>query len=190
MQIALFPGSFNPVHRGHIELAESLLNQQLADEVWMIVSPHNPLKDSGLADGVHRMAMLELALENQTGIKASDADFALPVPSYSINTLEFLENHYPEHRFKLMIGSDNALIFNQWKKYAEILKHYPVFVYPRRGYPVAEAIQLYPAMQALHTAFYDISSTAIRAMILADEDTSEWLHPAVRDYINQNNLYR
>jgi len=189
MQIALFPGSFNPVHLGHIELANSLLFQQLADEVWMIVSPHNPLKDNGLADAKHRMAMLELALEKKSGIRASDVEFALPAPSYTINTLEFLENHYPEHHFKLMIGSDNALIFSQWKKYEEILQRIPIYVYPRRGYPVVDALLLYPKMQAIQSHFFDISSTAIRKMIFANMDTTAWLAPAVREYINRNNLY-
>ena len=190
MKIALFPGSFNPVHRGHVELANSVLNQKLADEVWMIVSPQNPLKNSELVDEEHRKAMLELALENHSAIRASDVEFSLPVPSYSINTLQYLKSHYPENHFKLMIGSDNALIFNQWKSYEEILQSFPVYVYPRRGFPVADALILYPQMHALQTPLFDISSTSIRKMIAGNEDTAQWLHPFVKEYISQNGLYR
>lgn len=190
MKIALFPGSFNPVHRGHVELANSVLNQKLADEVWMIVSPQNPLKNSELVDEKHRKAMLELALDKHSGIKASDVEFSLPIPSYSINTLEYLESQYPEHHFMLLIGSDNAMIFNQWKDYKEILQRFPVYVYPRRGFQVADALAQYPQMQALQTPFFDISSSSIREMIAANEDTSAWLHPVVMKYISQNGLYR
>lgn len=191
MKIALYPGSFNPVHRGHVELACSVLSEKLADEVWMIVSPHNPLKDkSNQADEKDRMAMLQIALEKYPDIRASDVEFSLPRPSYTINTLDYLVTRFPEHHFVLMIGSDNALVFNQWKDYEVILQRFQVYVYPRRGFPLTDAIQFYPQMHALETPFYDISSTAIREMISQNEDTTQWLHPLVREYIIQRGLYR
>ncbi|MDX9747093.1 MAG: nicotinate (nicotinamide) nucleotide adenylyltransferase [Paludibacter sp.] len=190
MKIALYPGSFNPVHNGHIQLARSVVEQHLADEVWLVISPHNPLKESALLqDEVHREAMICLALEGEKGLFASTVEFTMPRPSYTIDTIRELQRMNPGDQYVLMIGSDNALIFNQWKEYQELLSIVEVYVYPRRGFSVSEALALYPKMRALNTPYYDISSTQLREWIRQGVDTSDWLHPDVQEYISVNHLY-
>lgn len=190
MSIALFFGSFNPVHTGHTQLAEYLINNRIADEVWFVVSPCNPLKNQADLLNEHiRLDMLILAIQHQPRFKACDIEFDLTLPSYSIDTLHILSAQYPDKQFKLMIGSDNALVFDQWKKWQEILAEYPVLVYPRRGFDFAEVSAIYPQMQLLNTAFFDISSTQIRAGLSQKKDVSNWLHPSVYKFIVENNLY-
>ena len=191
MKIALYPGSFNPIHTGHVQLARSVVNQQLADEVWMVVSPCNPLKDSGmLQDEQHRETMTRLALRDESRLVVSTIEFSMPRPSYTIDTIQRLQHEHPADQFVLMIGSDNALIYNQWKDYQQLLSLVEIYVYPRRGYPVEEAIALYPEMKALETPYYDISSTQLREWIRQGRETDEWLHPDVLQYIRSHELYR
>ncbi len=190
MSTALFFGSFNPVHTGHTQLAEYLINKGIADEVWFVVSPCNPLKNQAdLLDEYIRLDMLILAIQHQPEFKACDIEFDLPVPSYSIDTLHALSAQYPDKQFTLMIGSDNALVFDQWKNPQQILTEYPVLVYPRRGYDFSEVAALYPQMQLLKTPYFDISSTQIRAALAQKKDVINWLHPSVLQYITENNLY-
>ena len=190
MSTALFFGSFNPVHTGHTQLAEYLIDKGIADEVWFVVSPCNPLKNQAdLLDEYIRLDMLILAIQHQPKFKACDIEFDLPVPSYTIDTLHALSTQYPDKQFTLMIGSDNALVFDQWKNPQQILTEYPVLVYPRCGYDFAEVSSLYPQMQLLDTAYFDISSTQIRAAMAQKKDVTNWLHPSVLQYITENNLY-
>ncbi|MDD2284174.1 MAG: nicotinate (nicotinamide) nucleotide adenylyltransferase [Paludibacter sp.] len=190
MKIAIYSGSFNPIHLGHQKLAEYLIDKQLVDEVWFVVSPCNPLKSpKSQLDEYIRLDMVVAAISENPHLKASDVEFTMPIPSYTIDTLHQLTKLYPEHDFALMIGSDNAVIFNQWKNYREILDSYPVYVYPRNGYDFSTAEALYPQMQLLDTPYYDISSTKIREMIQKGEDVSGWLSAEVMEYIRENCLY-
>lgn len=190
MKIALYPGSFNPVHAGHIQLASAVITQHLADVVWLVISPRNPLKESTfLQDKEHREVMTSLALQEEKGLFASTIEFSMPRPSYTIDTIRKVKRMNPSDQFMLMIGSDNALIFDQWKDYQELLEMVEVYVYPRRGFPVEEALKLYPEMKALTTPFYDISSTQLREWINQGRDTGDWLHPDVLNYIRSNKLY-
>ena len=190
MSTALFFGSFNPVHTGHTQLAEYLIDKGIADEVWFVVSPCNPLKNQAdLLDEYIRLDMLILAIQHQPKFKACDIEFDLPVPSYTIDTLHALSTQYPDKQFTLMIGSDNALVFDQWKNPQQILTEYPVLVYPRRGFDFSEVAALYPQMQLLDTLYFDISSTQIRAALAQKKDVTNWLHPSVLQYITENNLY-
>ena len=139
MKIALFFGSFNPVHLGHTNLGKYLTDNKLVDEVWFVVSPCNPLKNQNdLIDEYLRLDMLMLAIQGEPQFKVSDIEFTMPIPSYTINTLEKFNIDFPEHQFVLMIGSDNALVFDQWKKYNELLENYEILVYPRKGYDFEE----------------------------------------------------
>ncbi len=191
MQIALYPGSFNPIHKGHVKLANHLIQQGFANEVWMVVSPHNPLKEAkALADEHHREQMVRLATHGHNGLVVSTIEFVLPRPSYTFATVEALQHCYPEHEFSLIIGSDNALVFNQWKAYKQLLETIAVYVYPRRGYSLEEVFHLYPQMQVLDTPFYDISSTQLRQILADGHGTDDWLHPSVMRYIVDNNLYQ
>ena len=190
MQIAIFSGSFNPIHLGHQKLAEYLLDKNFVDEVWFVVSPLNPLKDQVQQfDKRVRMDMVLVAVGNNNRMRVSDVEFAMPVPSYTIDTLKKLTELYPQHQFSLIIGSDNAVIFDQWKDYRQILETYPVLVYPRKGYDFSTVASQYPQMQLLDTPLYDISSTQIREMLRKGEDVSAWLHPEVMEYIEEKRVY-
>jgi len=191
MRIAIYSGSFNPVHLGHTALAGFLTENNLVDEVWFVVSPCNPLKEQkDLLDEYLRLDMLMLAIQGNPRFKASDIEFTMPIPSYSIDTLNKLKEDYPEHSFKLIIGSDNALVFNQWKNYSELLENFEILVYPRRGYDFEEVRLLYPQMKLLDTPYYDISSTEIRQLLAENKNVSSLLHPAVLAFIQENNLFR
>ena len=190
MSTALFFGSFNPVHTGHTQLAEYLIDKGIAHEVWFVVSPCNPLKNQAdLLDEYIRLDMLILAIQHQPKFKACDIEFDLPVPSYTIDTLHALSAQYPDKQFALMIGSDNALVFDQWKNPQQILTEYPVLVYPRRGFDFSEVAALYPQMQLLDTPYFEISSTQIRAALAQKKDVTNWLHPSVYQFITENSLY-
>lgn len=175
-RIGLFGGTFNPVHCGHIALAQWLVEQHLVDEVWMVLSPQNPLKDymAGATDA-DRKAMLELACQGLPDLKPCFEEFDMPRPSYTINTLRRLAEKYPACQFRQIIGSDNWLIFDQWREHEAILNDFGVIVYPRPGYLTNDAVDA-PVM--------DISSTEIR-----EKHNLELLPPAVADYITKHNLY-
>ena len=190
--IGLFFGSFNPIHLGHIQLAEYIYQQSDFDELWYVVSPRNPLKEqAGLIDEQHRKAMIELATTDKDYIKVSDIEFDMPKPSYTIHTLEKLAETYPDCKFTLIIGSDNVLVFDQWKDYQQILQNFSVLVYPRQGYDAAPYLSLYPQMQLLEEApHFEISSTEIRESIQKNNPINDWLHPDVIQYIEDNDLYK
>lgn len=189
--IGLFFGSFNPIHLGHTNLAEYIFRFSGVDEIWFIVSPRNPLKEqSELIDENLRLKMLQLATGDKDYLVASDIEFDLPKPSYTIKTLKTLSEIFPEDDFILLIGSDNMQIFDQWKDYQTILDDYSVLVYPREGYPYEEYEERYPEMQILEEApFFDVSSTQIRELIKNNQDVSHWLHADVYQFIKENNLY-
>ena len=190
-RIGVYSGSFNPIHNGHLKLAEYLIVNRLIDEVWFIVSPCNPLKNQeDSIDEYLRLDMLMLAIRDQQSFKASDIEFTMPVPSYSIDTLHELTSLYPDFQFILLIGSDNALVFNQWKDYTQILAEYQVFVYPRHEYDFKTVSGIYPQMHLLQSPYFDISSTQIRKSIAQKKYVSQWLHPSVYQFIIENNLYR
>jgi nicotinate-nucleotide adenylyltransferase len=171
MKIGIYGGSFNPIHFGHIGLVEWVVNNTDLDEIWLMLSPNNPLKENSiLADEQMRLNKAQeaiLALRNNNPnisnkIQVSDFEFHLPRPSYTANTLRKLAQTYPQHEFTLIIGEDNLAIFDKWRDYQYILDNYRVFVYPRHGcnsYPTLTAKNL----QLLHDApYFDISSTEIR----------------------------
>lgn len=190
--IGLFFGSFNPIHLGHIQLAEYIFDFSGVDEIWYIVSPRNPLKGhTELIDEHLRLKMIELATADKEYLQVSDIEFDLPKPSYTITTLRALTEKYPEDEFILLIGSDNMAIFDQWKDYQTILDEYSILVYPREGYPYEDFEEKYPDMQVLEEApLFEISSTQIREMIKNNEDASQWLHPDVYEFIKANGLYK
>jgi nicotinate-nucleotide adenylyltransferase len=177
MKIGIYGGSFNPIHFGHIGLAKWVVENTDLDELWMMVSPNNPLKDKGiLADEQERLEKAEEAIGNgllATGkrIIVSDFEFHLPRPNYTANTLRALKKQYPEHEFTLIIGEDNLDIFHKWKEYQYILNHFRVFVYPRHNtdnlnessQPREVILQEAKNIKLLTDApFFDISSTYLR----------------------------
>ena len=159
-KVAIFGGSFNPIHTGHIALAQAVQQQCGLDEVWLMVSPQNPLKrnDSDLLDDSLRFEMAQKALEGVEGVKASDYEFHLPKPSYTWNTLQNLTKDYPDYTFTLLIGGDNWAHFQRWRRWKDILWHHDVIVYPRDEYQGTIDVPLLP-----------VSSTEIRQKLRAGE---------------------
>ena len=157
---AIFGGSFNPIHNGHIALAQAVLEQCHVDEVWLMVSPQNPLKfgDADLLDDNLRLDMAQKALEGIDGIKACDYEFHLPKPSYTWNTLQHLSADYPDHTFILLLGGDNWAHFQRWRHWQDILWHHDIIVYPRDNHP-----------GTINVPLLNISSTDIRRRVRAGE---------------------
>jgi nicotinate-nucleotide adenylyltransferase len=191
MNIALFFGSFNPFHLGHLHLGEYLVKNKLFDEVWYIVSPCNPLKNQvDLIDENLRLEMIVGAIKHNSQLKASDIEFTMSIPSYTIDTLNLISQEFPENKFTLLIGSDNALVFDKWKNYKEIIANFDIIVYPRAGYDFSVVSKIYPQMKLINTPVYDISSTQIRTFIKQKKDITTLVHPFVNQFIIENNLYR
>ncbi len=185
----IFGGSFNPIHNGHISLARQLREKAGLDEVWLMVSPQNPLKQAGdlLDDGI-RLEMARLALEGVDGIIASDYEMHLPRPSYTWNTLQALSGDYPDREFVLLMGGDNLAIFHRWYHHEDILRNYRIVVYPRRN-AIVEAAADNCQLSIVNCQLIDISSTEIRRRIHAGESISGMVPPAVEELIRREELY-
>ena len=169
MKIGIYGGSFNPVHFGHVGLAKWIIENTDLDELWLMVSPNNPLKPVGiLAPEEERLVAVREAVKDIPHVIASDFEFALPRPSYTANTLRALQAAYPQHEFTLIIGEDNIAIFPKWREYEYILANYRVFVYPRRGNSQTIKPSNYQTFNSKNLVFlssaplFDISSTQIR----------------------------
>lgn len=187
--VGILGGSFNPVHIGHMALASYLQQWGYVDKVWLTLSPRNPLKNaSGLIPDTKRLSMLNIALRDNTAIDICDIELSMPVPSYTINTLDTLAAKYPARRFKLIIGSDNWRIFGSWRESQRILESYGVIVYPRPGYPVADG--QVDGMEVVNAPLFDISSTFIRTAIARGRNMEYFLPAGVYKYINDHKLYR
>lgn len=185
----IFGGSFDPIHTGHVALAKEVIDKNIADEVWFMVSPLNPHKqDRELTDENQRLQMVEIAVEGERGLSACDFEFKMPRPSYTLHTLEALEREYPERSFSLLIGADNWEKFDKWYKSDEIKARYPIIVYPRGN----NNMPLLPkGVKWLTAELHEISSTEIRRNIAAGTFSTieKWLSPKVLNYIKKNRLY-
>ncbi len=191
MRCGIFGGSFNPIHNGHTQLAQLLTQCGWVDEVWLIVSPLNPLKQgcTSLLDDRVRLHLAQLATQGMQGVRASDFEMRLPTPSYMVRTLEALREDYPDREFLLVIGADNWLRFSQWREADEILRHHSLLVYPRRGYDV-QLGSLPPNVTLVDTPLIDLSATQIRASIAQGTYHGEGMHPAVWKEIKTKGYYR
>lgn len=191
MNIAVFSGSFNPIHTGHLILANFVSQFTGIHEVWFLVSPCNPFKaDENLLDEKIRFEMVQLALQDYPQFKASDFEFHLPKPSYTVNTLDALKKFYPEHNFTLIIGSDNWTEFDKWRNYDKILDNYSIKIYPRLGYRISIPPKYKSRVEALDAPIVEISSTFIRESISEGKEMKAFLPEAVYQYINSKELYR
>lgn len=194
MRIGIYSGSFNPVHEGHIALCDYLIQEGVVDEVWLIRSPLNPLKEasaSTLAPDADRQKMLELAIEGHRGLKVCCIEDTLSRPNYTVNTLQALQQLFPGEEFHLIVGMDNWLIFDRWRAFDTILKDFHLIVYPRPGYEAKtnETLQsLTEHVRFVNAPLYDISSTEIRQS-LSNKQTPKLLDPKVLAYIKQQALY-
>lgn len=191
-KVALYFGSFNPIHKGHIALAEWVVEQGLCDELIFIVSPQNPLKStSELAPEFSRYEMCEMACASSRypeKIKVSAVEFVLEKPSYTINTLRYLrENFGSEMKFSLLLGADNIESFDRWREYEEILRDYRLLVYPREGYSVDKFAEKITFLG--NAPLFDFAATDIRTEIAEGRNFTAKVCPAVANYIIQNKLY-
>ena len=189
VKTGIFGGSFNPIHNGHISLARQLKEMAGLDEVWLMVSPQNPMKQqTNLLSDEARLQMARLALKNELGIIASDYEMHLPKPSYTWLTLQALSRDYPERQFVLMIGGDNWAIFDKWYHAADILRNYQIVVYPRRDEQPVRKEQ--PAsVTILEAELLDISSTEIRQRICEGRSIQKMVPPSVEAFIKQEGYY-
>lgn len=188
----LYFGSFNPIHVGHLIVAEYLREHTDLDEVWIVVSPHNPFKQKAtLASDYARLEMVRLALEDFDGIRACDAEFYLPRPSYTADTLLHLSQKYPERTFCLMMGADTLIGFERWKNYEFLLKYFPLYIYPRPGYSNTHPLLDKAQVTVLeHAPQVEVSASAIREDLRAGRQVRALVPPAVLDYIERSGLYR
>ncbi len=184
----IFGGSFNPIHNGHISLACQLREKAGLDEVWLMVSPQNPLKRSAdLLDDGKRLEMARLALQGIEGIMPCDYEMHLPTPSYTWNTLQALSEDYPDREFVLLMGGDNWALFDKWYHHEDILSHYHIVVYPRKGTGVLGYEGA--GVTFVNCDLIDISSTEIRNRIKAGKSIRRMVPKAVDEYIRREGLY-
>jgi nicotinate-nucleotide adenylyltransferase len=187
MKIGLYFGSFNPIHIGHLIIAQTIFERCALDQVWFVVSPQNPFKkQESLAHEHDRLRMVELAVDDNYHFRAVDVEFRMPKPSYTIDTLTLLSDKYPQHQFYLFMGSDNLSHFHKWKNYRAILDNYQVVVYPRPGEP---KLTDYPEVKFIDAPLLDISATFIRQAIQAGYSAKYLLPEAVEQYILSKKLY-
>jgi|SRR3989344_1487806 len=187
--VGLFFGSFNPIHIGHMALANYMLEFEGLSELWFVVSPHNPLKDKGtLLHHRHRLHMVNLAIGDNPKMKASDIEFNMPQPSYTVNTLAHLKEKYPKKKFALIMGSDNLETFHKWKNYEEILKRQTILVYPRPGREGGD-LSKHPSVRITEAPIMEISSSFIRKAIAEKKNIEYYLPPAVWKYIEEMHYY-
>lgn len=190
MRIGLFFGSFNPIHVGHMVLANYMASFTDLEQVWFVVSPHNPLKEkSTLLNQNQRLHMVNLAIGDSDKLRSSSIEFGLSQPSYTINTLAHLKEKYPQHQFSLIMGEDNLQSFTKWKNYEEILKNYQIYVYPRPKCDSSELIN-HPNVIMTKAPLMDISSTMIRQAIKDKKDVSSFVPLAVWQYLEEMSFYK
>lgn len=190
MKIGLFFGSFNPVHIGHLIIANYMATQTPLEQVWFVVSPQNPFKTkNSLARDYDRLHLVRLAIGDNPVLKASNIEFELPKPSYTVDTLAYLREKHPEHEFVLIMGGDNLGSFHKWKNYEIILRDYEIYVYKRPSYDLGN-LQNHPKISIYEAPLMQISASYIRQCI-KDKLSVQYLVPEpVFSYLNSSSLYK
>jgi nicotinate-nucleotide adenylyltransferase len=190
MRVGLFFGSFNPVHIGHMALANYMLSYTDMQQVWMVVSPQNPLKTKNqLLNQNHRLLLVNIAIDDHPNIRSCNIEFNLPQPSYTINTLVHLKEKYREHEFSLIMGQDNLQSFHKWKNHEEILRSFHIYVYPRPNCQPG-SFDHHPHVHLTAAPMIDISATFIRNAIKEKKDIRFFLPSKVWEEIDTMNFYR
>ena len=198
MNVGLFFGTFNPIHVGHLIIANYMANYTDLDQVWLIVSPHNPLKDkSTLLSDHHRLTLVRIALEDNAKLWVSDIEFSLPQPSYTVKTLAVLKEKYPDHTFSLIMGEDNLRSFPKWYNYEKILEGHTIYVYPRVEHSSTteeaekDAVVLHPNIRRCNDVpLMQVSASFIRQSIQQKKDVRYLLTEPVFTYIDEMHFYR
>ncbi|WP_299244622.1 nicotinate (nicotinamide) nucleotide adenylyltransferase [uncultured Aquimarina sp.] len=191
-KIGLYFGTFNPIHIGHLAIANHMAEYSDLDEIWMVVTPHNPFKKkSSLLDNMHRLEMVYRATESYPKLKPSDIEFKLPQPNYTVNTLIHLEEKHPDYQFNLIMGEDNLKSFHKWKNYETILENHNIYVYPRISKGITEhQFKNHPKIHSVNAPIMEISSTFIRNAIPEGKNIRPILPKEVWEYIDEMNFYR
>lgn len=190
MNIGIFGGSFNPIHTGHAILANYIIQNTDIDQLWLMVSPQNPLKDEyDKSYDIHRLRMAEMVSSRLENVITSGFEFSMPHPSFTINTLDALAAKFPNDSIRLIIGADNWLIFNKWKDYERIIDEFGLIVYPRNGFDVTIDKKYAGKVTFVDAPVIEISSTYIRQQLKARNDMSFFLPDDVYRYILKNRLY-
>ncbi|MFM7646136.1 MAG: nicotinate (nicotinamide) nucleotide adenylyltransferase [Sphingomonadales bacterium] len=189
MKIGLYFGSFNPIHNGHLIVANYILNETDLDKVWLVVSPQNPLKkESTLLNEYHRLHLATLATERDSRIKPSDIEFSLPKPSFTIDTLVYLKEKHPHHEFRIIMGADSFQNLTRWKNYQTLIAQYEILVYPRLGYTVENAIGARATI--IDAPMLQLSSTYIRDCIASGKSVRYMLPDSVIEEIERGGYYK
>lgn len=191
MKIGLFFGSFNPIHIGHLALANYFVEFTDLDNLWFVVSPQNPLKKRNtLLEDYHRLHLVRLSIEDKSGkYQASNIEFDMPKPSYTIDTLTYLKEKYTEHEFVLIMGADNIATIHKWKNYEEIIKNYQIYVYPRPNIDISN-IQIDANYQVFEAPTIEVSSSFIRKAINQGKNIDFFMHEKVAKYVDEMNFYK
>ena len=190
MKIGLFFGSFNPIHVGHAIIANFMAEHTDLEQVWLVVSPHNPHKKKAtLANDYERLHMVNLAIEDNPKLRASNIEFSLPKPSYTIDTLTYLQEKHPDKSFTLIMGGDNLQTFHKWKNYETILKYHQIYVYKRPTYDLGELVN-HPGVHTFEAPLMQISASFIRKSIQAQKSIRYLVPDKVHEYLNGSSLYK
>ena len=189
-KIGLYFGSFNPIHVGHLIIASHIYNNSHLDQIWFVVSPLNPFKKKiNLLDNYSRLNLVNIAIKNFSFFKASNIEFSLPIPSYTINTLEYIKEKFPEYEFSLLMGKDNLSNFKKWKNYEIIIKNHNIFVYPRLNCK-RSIFEDHKNIKLIDAPIIEISSSMIRSNIKSKIDFRAYLPEEVWNYIDEMNFYK
>jgi len=189
MKIGLYFGSFNPIHIGHLAIANYMAEYSDLDQIWFVVSPQNPFKQkSSLLSDYHRLELVNRSIENYTKLKASNIEFGLPKPSYTIDTLTYLKEKFPANEFSLIVGSDNLKSFSKWKNYELILQNHDLYVYPRPGFK-DEEVQLEGNIHLVNAPLMEISSSFIREAIKNKKEIPYFMPEAAYRYLKEMHFY-
>jgi nicotinate-nucleotide adenylyltransferase len=189
MKIGLYFGSFNPVHSGHLIIANHILNETDLEKIWFVVSPQNPFKTNHtLLNEYNRLHLLKIATEDDPRMKVSDIEFSLPKPSYTTVTLAHLQEKYPDHSFFIIMGSDSFQNLHKWKNYEAIVKHYPIYVYPRPEFPVENHVKA--KLTIVNAPLLQISATDIRNLVRQNKSIRYMVPEKVREEIEKGAYYK
>lgn len=190
MKVGLYFGSFNPIHHGHLIIAQHMVEHTDLDQLWFVVSPQNPLKPSnGLLNEFQRLYLIQLAIENAPGLRVTDIEFRLPRPSYTADTLTYLGEKYPQHSFSVIMGSDSFENLPRWKNYQHILEHYPIYVYKRPGHEITTTYE-HARVTILKAPLLEISATHIRNTIKEGKSIRYLVPDKVAEEIEKTGYYR
>ncbi|TPV34758.1 nicotinate-nucleotide adenylyltransferase [Paucihalobacter ruber] len=192
MKIGLFFGTFNPIHVGHLIIANHLAENSDLDQIWMVITPLSPFKvKQSMLDNYQRLEMVHLATKDYANIKPSDIEFNLPQPNYTVNTLVYLKEKFPEHQFALIMGEDNLKSFHKWKNYEVILEEYEIYCYPRISNGKIETqFDSHPNIHHITAPVIELSSTLIRSQIKSGNNVRPMLPENVWKYLDEMNFYK